>query len=134
MRRAVLLAAVLSLLAATGARAWTWPAGGPVLRPFVFDTAAPYTAGQHRGILVGGLPGEGVLAPAGGTVSYAGTVPGYGLAVTIRTADGYSVTLVHLGSIGVARGAAVSEGQPVGTVGDSAGGPAVYLGIRVASA
>jgi len=129
MRRTVLLAAALSLVVATGARAWTWPATGPVLRPFVFDPASPYAAGQHRGILVGGSPGESVLAPAAGTVSFAGSVPGNGLALTIRTADGYAVTLVHLGSIVVARGAGVSEGQAVGTVGESSGVPAVHLGI-----
>src|SRR2546421_6120437 len=133
MRRTVLLAVALSLLVATGARAWTWPATGPVLRPFVFDPASPYSAGQHRGILVGGSRGESVVAPAAGTVSLAGSVPGNGLAVTIRTADGYAVTLVHLGSIAVARGTTVSEGQSVGTVGDSAGIPAEHLGIRVAS-
>ena len=75
MRRALLLAAVLSLLIATGARAWTWPTGGSVLRTFQFDPATPYAAGQHRGIDVGGSPGEPVLAPAGGTISFAGSPP-----------------------------------------------------------
>ena len=50
-------------------------------------------------------------APAGGTVSFAGTVPSGGETVTIETQDGYSVTLLHLGSIGVKRNAAVSEGD-----------------------
>src|SRR5215471_693781 len=119
MRRALLLAVALSLLVAGGARAWTWPAGGPVLRPFVFDPASPYAAGQRRGILVGGAAGESALAPASGTVTFAGSVPGNGLAVSIRTADGYAVTLVHLGSIAVGRGVTVSEGAVVGTIGDS---------------
>jgi len=123
MRRTVLLAVALSLLVVTGARAWTWPATGPVLRPFVFDPASPISAGQHRGILVGGSSGESVLAPAAGTVSFAGSVPGNGLALTIRTADGYAVTLVHLGSIAVTRGATVSESQAVGTVGTRAACP-----------
>jgi hypothetical protein len=132
MRRGVLLllVAVLSLFAAAGAQAWTWPAGGPVLRSFAFDPASPYAAGQHRDIVVGGLPGESVLAPAAGAIGFAGSVPGSGLAVTVRTPDGYAVTLVHLGSIAVARGDDVVEGQPIGAVGDAA---AVYLGIRVAS-
>ena len=50
MRRIALLAASFLLLAVPGARAWTWPAGGEVLRPFVFDPAHPYAGGQHRGI------------------------------------------------------------------------------------
>ena len=36
-----------------------------------------------------------------GTVSFAGSFPGTAAALTIRTADGYSVTLLQLGSIGV---------------------------------
>ena len=32
------------------AQAWTWPVNGPVLRPFSFDRAHPYAAGQHRGV------------------------------------------------------------------------------------
>jgi Peptidase family M23 len=96
--------------------AWTWPVDGPVLRPFVLG-GDPYAAGQHRGIDVGAAQGASVRAPAAGTVSFAGTVPGGGRTVTVRTTDGYSVTLAHLGSISVAQGAAVAEGDAVGTIG-----------------
>ena len=79
---------------------------GPVLQPFAYDEAHPYAAGQHRGIDIGAAgAGETVVAPAAGTVSFAGTVPTSGKSVTIETADGYSVTLTHLGSIRVANGA-----------------------------
>ena len=50
MRRVLLVAALAALLVAPVAGAWTWPAGGPVLQPFVFDPAHPYAAGEHRGI------------------------------------------------------------------------------------
>ena len=73
MRRAVLLVVLLSLCAAPAARAWTWPASGPVLRPFAFDPAHPFAGGQHRGMDVGGAPGEGVVAPASGLVTFAGS-------------------------------------------------------------
>ena len=77
---------------------------GPVLQPFAYDEAHPYASGQHRGVDIGaGAAGETVVAPAAGTVSFAGTVPTNGKSVTIETADGYSVTLTHLGSIGVVR-------------------------------
>ena len=109
---------------------------GPVLQPFSYDEAHPYAAGQHRGIDIGAdAAGETVVAPAAGTVSFAGTVPTNGKSVTIETADGYSVTLTHLGSIAVAKGAAVAEQDAVGTVGPSGtpevDGPYVHLGIRV---
>jgi len=93
---------------------------GPVLQPFSYDEAHPYASGQHRGVDIGAdAAGEAVVAPAVGTVSYAGTVPTNGKTVTIETADGYSVTLTHLGSIAVAKGATVAEQDVVGTIGPS---------------
>src|SRR5947208_16328063 len=86
------------------AQAWTWPVEGAVLRPFSFDRAHPYAAGQHRGVDLAGPTGSKVLAPAGGAVTFAGTVPNGGKTVSIETPFGYTATLVHLGSIDVQRG------------------------------
>ena len=133
----MLLATVVLLVALTHvaqASAWTWPVDGPVLRPFVADDD-PYAGGQHRGIDVGAPTGTDVRAPATGLVAFAGQLPHEGQCLTIRTAGGYSVTLVHLGSIGVRVGTAVGEGEVVGTVGPSGDpeGPEPYLhlGIRL---
>ena len=135
MRRVLLPAILAALLLAPAASAWTWPAAGPVLQPFQFDPSHPYAAGQHRGVDLGGAEGSTVLAPAAGTVSFAGTVPSSGKSVTIETPDGYSLTLTHLGSISVDRNAAVAEGGPVGTIGPSGDGevaqPYVHLGVRL---
>ncbi|TML33957.1 MAG: M23 family metallopeptidase [Actinobacteria bacterium] len=132
--RLLVAAAAAALIVPAPALGWTWPVAGPVLIGFSFDPAHPYAAGQHRGIDIGAPAGAPVGAPASGTVSFAGSVPGGGRIVTIQTPDGYSVTLVHLGSFGVRRGAAVREGEPVGTVGPSGVPeldiPYVYLGIR----
>jgi murein DD-endopeptidase MepM/ murein hydrolase activator NlpD len=118
------------------AGAWSWPADGAMLRPFTLGSN-PYAAGQHRGIDVAGVEGSLVRAPASGVVTFAGSVPTNGRGVTILTADGYSVTLFHLGAIGVAKGDAVAEGAPVGTMGFSGDPehpvPTAHLGIRVAS-
>ena len=135
MKRLVILLPVLLALqvGVQPALAWTWPVDGPVLRPFILGDD-PYAAGQHRGIDIGASSGATVVAPASGTVSFAGTVPGGGKTLTIRTADGYSVTLLHLGTIAALRGGAVAEGHGVGTVGPSGDAelprPYVYLGIR----
>ena len=124
-------------LPVTGARAWTWPVDGPVLRPFTFDHAHPYAADQHRGVDLGAPSGSPVLAPAQGIVSFAGTVPTGGKTVSIETPFGYTATLVHLGSIGIVRGARVEEGSVVGTVGPSGvvdlTEPYVYFGTRTTS-
>jgi hypothetical protein len=136
MKRLVALLPVLIAFQAGAppALAWTWPADGPVLQPFVLGDD-PYAGGQHRGIDVASAGGAEVRSPAAGVVSFAGTVPGGGRTVTVQTADGYSVTLVHLGSFAVVREAPVAEGAPIGTVGPSGdvehAEPYVHLGIRV---
>jgi hypothetical protein len=129
---------VVVLVWTPAAFAWSWPVEGPVLQPFSYDAAQPYAAGQHRGVDIGAdSAGETVVAPAAGTISFAGTVPTNGKSVTIQTADGYSVTLTHLGSIAVAKGQAVAERDPIGVVGPSGTAeedvPYVHLGIRVTS-
>jgi hypothetical protein len=124
----------LSLTSAPTARAWTWPVDGPILRPFVFG-GDPYAGDQHRGVDVGAAAGGAVRAPVGGVVSFSGTVPGGGIALTIRTLDGYSVTLVHVGASGVMKGALVAEGAHVAAVGPSGDAefaePYVHLGVRL---
>ncbi len=110
------------------ALAWAWPVDGPVLRPFVLGDD-PYAGGQHRGIDIGAPAGTPVRAPATGSISFAGTVPTGGKTITILTADGYAVTLQHLGSYSVSRGAEVAEGGPIASVGEGAE-PFVYLGVR----
>jgi Peptidase family M23 len=134
----LLLPLVVSLAWTPAAHAWSWPVQGPVLEPFSYDEAHPYAAGQHRGIDIGAdAAGETVVAPVGGTVGFAGTVPTSGKSVTIETADGYSVTLTHLGSITVAKGATIAERGTIGTIGPSdtaeVEGPYVHLGIRHAA-
>lgn len=138
MKRLVILLPVLLAfqVGVQPALAWTWPVDGPVLQPFKMGDD-PYAGGQHRGIDVGAPLGTSVRAPAGGMISFAGTVPTSGKSVTIQTPDGYSVTLVQLGTIGVTRGAAVAEGGVVGTIGPSGepgvARPHVHLGIRLTS-
>src|SRR5436309_10093344 len=133
MRRALIVVLAAALVIVPAAGAWTWPVQGPVLQKFVLGDD-PYAAGQHRGIDIGAPPGATVLAPASGAVSFAGIVPVSGKTVTIQTADGYSVTLTHLGSTSVRRGETVLEGSPVGSIGPSGevehDVPYVHLGIR----
>jgi hypothetical protein len=135
MLRRLALPMLLFLSWTPVAHAWSWPVQGPVVQGFAYDEANPYTSGQHRGIDIGAdATGESVVAPASGTVSFAGTVPTNGKSVTIQTQDGYSVTLTHLGSLLVGKGATVAEGVDVGTIGPSGtpevDGPYVHLGIR----
>ena len=128
------VALISALVLAPGASAWAWPVDGPVLRPFVSD-GDPYAGGQHRGIDIGAPSGSDVRSATSGVVAFAGRLPRQGLCLTVRTADGWSVTLVHLGSIGVPVGTQVGEDDVVGTIGPSGEPegtePYVYLGIRL---
>jgi hypothetical protein len=124
---------LLALVAPASAAAWSWPADGPVLGGFDFG-GPEYHEHGHRGIDVGGDAGAAVRAPAAGQVSFAGWLPRNGRTVTIRTPDGYAVTLLHLGTIMVSAGDGVAETEPVGTIGPSGDVevdvPYVHLGIR----
>jgi hypothetical protein len=134
MRLALSVAAVLAALVCTPvAGAWSWPADGAVLQPFVFDPAHPYASGEHRGLDIAGAAGSSVHAPRAGVVAFAGSVPGSGTSLTIATTDGYSVTLTHLGALAVTKGATVSEGDVVATLGAGGGEqsqPYLHLGVR----
>ena len=106
MRFSALGLIVFALALPARALAWTWPTHGPVLRTFSFDRAHPYAAGQRRGVDIGaGAPGEPVLTPAAGVVSFSGATPANGLTLSIRTADGFTVSLTHLGALAVRAGA-----------------------------
>jgi hypothetical protein len=137
MKRLVILLPVLLAfqVGVQPALAWTWPVDGPVLRQFDLGDD-PYAGGQHRGIDIAAVAGGPVRSPATGAVTFAGTVPGGGRTLTIETPNGYAVTLLHLGTLGVEKGAGVAEGAAVATVGPSGeleyAEPYVHLGIRVA--
>jgi hypothetical protein len=135
MRRLAPVALLLMLVFfVPSAGAWTWPVNGPLLETFSFDQAHPYAAGQRRGIAIGADQGAPVLAPAGGVVSFAGTVASNGKTVTIQTPSGLAVSLTHLGSLAVKGDDTVAEGAVIGTVGPSGAPefdmPYVHLGIR----
>src|SRR5262245_41903625 len=64
--------------------AWRWPLHGPVVGSFRLTPAAPFARGQRRGIDVAAAAGSTVRAACPGRVSFAGAVPRFGLAVSVR--------------------------------------------------
>ena len=97
------------------ALAWTWPVDGPVLRPFVLGDD-PYAGGQHRGIDIGAPAGTSGARAGGRNGELRGHRPGERQdRHDPRRRTATSVTLVHLGSIGVRAAATVAEGDLVGT-------------------
>lgn len=116
---------------AVAAGTWRWPAVGPVLRGFGAPEH-PYGSG-HRGIDIGASAGTVLVAPAAGTVRFAGPVGGR-LFLTIEHAPGLRSTLSFLAAVSVRAGDVVVPGQPVAVSGrghPDATVDHVHLGVRV---
>jgi murein DD-endopeptidase MepM/ murein hydrolase activator NlpD len=110
---------------------WTWPVVGPVVRPFE-PPATAYGAG-HRGIDIAAAIGTPVLAPAAGTVRYAGRIGG-ALYASIDHAHGLQSTYSWLDAVDVQRGDVVFRGQRIGTSGAGHPGTAVahlHFGVKL---
>ena len=86
MRRLLSAAIALTTLLVRPRRtAWTWPADGPILRPFSLSSD-PYAAGQHRGVDIGAPEGDArSRAHVGHRVLRRARAPNGGRAVTILT-------------------------------------------------
>jgi murein DD-endopeptidase MepM/ murein hydrolase activator NlpD len=103
------------------------PVRGPVVRGFE-EPAGPFGPG-HRGVDVGAPVGTPVVAPAAGTVTFAGRVAGSAW-VSLQVAAGVVVTVGPLRRPAVAAGGQVAALAPVGRLAAGHGG-AVHLSLRV---
>jgi Membrane-bound metallopeptidase len=127
-------ASVLGVIApsARAAGGWTWPVMGPVVRGFD-PPDSPYGSG-HRGIDIGVPVGTVVVAPAPGTVTFAGMVAGF-LYVTIAHGGGVSSTYSWLLSVRVHEGDVVARGEPIGKTGFAHPGEAtsssLHMGVKL---
>jgi murein DD-endopeptidase MepM/ murein hydrolase activator NlpD len=77
-------------------------------------------------------PGDPVLAPLSGLVTYAGWDPVLGLAVTIHNEGAYSVSIGHLGELNVRKGDFLRMGSPLGrsTIGNGEDGSYILLRLQ----
>jgi murein DD-endopeptidase MepM/ murein hydrolase activator NlpD len=113
---------------------WPWPVRGPVIRGFD-PPEDPFGAG-HRGIDIAVPVGTDVLAPASGTVAFAGRVGGH-LFVTLDHGAELTTTYSWLSVTTVRRGDAVTAGQAFAATGAGHPGSAVphlHFGVRLAGA
>ena len=115
--------------AAERAAVWAWPVDGAriVLRPFVAP-ATPYGPG-HRGVDLAADAAE-VLAPAAGSIRFAGTVAGRPV-LTIDHGGGVVSSWEPVDSP-LTAGEPVAVGQPVGVIRDGhCVRRCVHLGVRL---
>ncbi|MEL6679373.1 MAG: peptidoglycan DD-metalloendopeptidase family protein [Pseudomonadota bacterium] len=100
------------------------PVIGRVLRRFGSADAGGFV---RDGIVVGTDSLALVTAPAAGTVRYAGPFLDYGAIVILEPEAGFLLTLAGLAGIAAEVGDVVSEGAPLGYVGEAAAGSEDFL-------
>jgi murein DD-endopeptidase MepM/ murein hydrolase activator NlpD len=142
MRSFVPFAMVVALFGATHAAspapapapassAWTWPVVGPVIQGFD-PPQNPFGSG-HRGIDIAAPVGTSIVAPADGTVTFAGPVGGR-LFLTIDHGGGLESTSSWLSALLVHKGDTVVQGQPVALTGwghPNAPIPHLHFGVKL---
>lgn len=104
---------------------FAWPVAGRVITDFA--------ASRGTGINIDVPEGSSVKAAETGTVIYVGSgVEGYGNLILIRHPNGYVSAYAHLADMSVAKGASVSRGQAIGTVGKtgSVSKPQLHFELR----
>lgn len=108
---------------------WIWPVeGGRVLSPF----GAPRRTHRHAGIDIDGEHGQPVRAARAGTVTFRGTMRGYGMTVIVDHGDGFRTLYAHNAAVTVDRGDHVERGQTIARVGrtGNASGDHCHFEIR----
>lgn len=128
---------LLGVLAASGKRLASlptnWPVEGWVSSGFG-ERTSPFTGKKefHKGMDIVAPVGTPVLAPGGGTVTFAGETEGGGVTVILDHQGGLVTSYGHLRDANVAKGQTVSRGQCIGHVGDlgQATGPHLHFEAR----
>ncbi|MCW2961108.1 MAG: Peptidase [Thermoleophilia bacterium] len=89
-----------------------WPVSGPVVSPF-----GQRWGRLHAGIDIAIAAGNPIHASAGGVVTHAGWMGGYGNLVIVQHAGGLSTSYAHQSQIATGVGQVVTQGQLLGFIG-----------------
>jgi murein DD-endopeptidase MepM/ murein hydrolase activator NlpD len=113
---------------APGNAVFAWPVNGQVISGF--GTAR--NGERNDGINIAARLDAPIRASAGGTVSYADELNGYGKLVLIKHSNGYVTAYAHADRLLVARGDFVAKGQVIGYAGQSGdvSSPQLHFEIR----
>ena len=104
----------LPTIAARSSSKFSWPVRGKILSHYGAKSGGLF----NDGINIGASRGTAVKASENGVVAYAGNeVKGMGNLVIIQHSGGWMTVYAHMDSMSVRRGARVSVGQKIGTVG-----------------
>lgn len=107
--------------------AWQWPAKGALLSRFGDANAT------GKGIAIGGMPGDPVIASADGKVVYAGSgLIGYGKIIIVKHSEEYLSAYGHNETIVVREGEQVRQGDRIASMGRGPGNrPLLHFEIRL---
>jgi len=111
-----------------------WPTRGWVTSDFG-SRLDPYTSERvmHAGLDIAGPHGKEIVAPADGTVVFAGLEGGYGNVLVVDHGYGIKTRYGHLASIKVKSGERVKRGDVVAAMGNTgrSTGPHLHYEVRV---
>ena len=111
-----------------------WPVEGRITGSFG-ERIDPFNGegAFHRGVDISTDYGTPIIAPADGTVVFAGPYSGYGRLIEIDHGHGYITRFGHISGFAVANGQAVHRGDVIGYVGLSgrSTGPHVHYEVWV---
>lgn len=108
---------------------WLWPTGGPVPVLRAFDPPAQRWLPGHRGVDLSVPVGAEILAPADGTVIYAGILVDRPV-VSVQHESGLRLTFEPV-EPSVAQGQVVSRGQLLGTLVGGHAQDALHWGAKL---
>ncbi|MEK7443567.1 MAG: M23 family metallopeptidase [candidate division NC10 bacterium] len=112
-----------------------WPVRGSVNSDFG-GRSSPWSSRSsefHSGLDIGATRGTAVIAPAPGTVVFAGQHAEYGVTLVIDHGNDIKTLYGHLTRVTVAQDQKVQRGQPVGLTGNTgrSSGPHLHYEIQV---
>jgi septal ring factor EnvC (AmiA/AmiB activator) len=109
----------------SGKRAYILPVAGRLLTGFGELSNTGY---RERGLRLAVTQAARVMAPAAGTVTFAGRYRSYGQIVIIEHGQGWDSLITHLDSVQVIKGQKVEQGSLLGRAGKSA--PEIGVELR----
>jgi murein hydrolase activator len=105
--------------------AYILPARGRIVAGFGELNPTGY---RERGIRLAVAPSASIVAPAAGTITYAGRYRSYGNIMIIDHGGGWTTLITNIAELGVARGANVAQGAFIGRAGADA--PEIMIELR----
>lgn len=107
---------------------FTWPVLAPISSPY-----GPRWGRLHKGIDLAANHGDSIRASRGGTVVFAGELPGYGQTIILEHPDGTRTLYAHCSRLLVREGERVVQGQDIALVGSTgqSTGPHLHFEIIV---